>query len=216
MDVKECLLTRKSIRNFSTKKVPDKIIKDIINIGTYAPNACNFQAWKFIILRKQENKNLFYNHIINNSDVSILVTYRNDIGVTGRKYYDYIQSAAASIMNMLLYIHSIGLAACWVCHFPKKISIKKQLKIPKNFSLIGVIALGYPNNIENKSYEIKQHYKDLNSYKERKRKYNLEQVLCEEQFKIVDGDCFKTKYPKNNLIFKIKELLKETSLWKKI
>lgn len=50
MELKDAILTRRSIRKFTDELVSKEDIKDIILAGMNAPSACNSQCWKFIAL----------------------------------------------------------------------------------------------------------------------------------------------------------------------
>ena len=204
MEFNECLFSRRSIRNFSNKKISNETIKDIINAGIYAPSACNFEAWKFIIIdENNKEKDRLENPLIKNAPYGIIVTYRNDLFVTGRKYKDYYQSSAAAIQNMLLYINSIGLGAVWICGLPKAKKIKKAFNIPKNFDIIACIAFGYPlKGNENSIKAINYHYGNERDFKQHKRRYTLEQVMCSNTFTTIEGDCTYAKYPKRKTLIK--------------
>ena len=207
MEFNECLFNRRSIRKFNNKKISDDTIKDIINAGIYAPSACNFEAWKFIIIKKDtKNREKLENAIALSAPYGILVLYRNDLYVTGRVYKDYVQSASAAIENMLLYITSIDLGGVWICGLPKESKIKKAFNIPKNFDVIGYIAFGnYDKDNENSKSDAIYHYGSEEAFKNRYRKYSIEQVICDNEFKIVDGDCTYTKYPNKKTLY-IKKL----------
>ena len=213
MEFKECLFGRRSIRKFTNEVVSNETIREIINAGIYAPNACNFEAWKFIVITNDTaNKKMIGNNIAINAPYGILVVYRNNLYVSGKKYNDYYQSAAAAIENMLLYITSIKLGAVWLCDLPKPKVLKKAFNIPNNFDVIGYIAFGHYNeNDTNSKKNMTYHYGDEESFKEHKRRYNLDQVICNNSFYIVDGDCTHTKYPtKKKLIKKtIKDIIKK-------
>ena len=146
MDLDKAIKGRRSIRKFSDKKVDEKTIKLIIEAGIWAPSACNFQDWKFIVLdnKKLINKiiDLGGSVVIGNAPVGILVLYNNQ--TDNLEYLDYIQSASACIQNMLLKIYSLRLGGCWLCHLPDKKDLRKLLKIPNHYDPIAYIALGYP------------------------------------------------------------------------
>ena len=203
MDFERCLFTRRSVRKFDNKPLDDKIIESIITAGIYAPSACNFQAWKFIVVRDEKKKKILKNYILDNAPVCIIVVYRNDLYVTGRKHYDYIQSAAAAIENMLLYAHSIGIGGCWLCHYPKQEKIRSDFHIPDNFDIIGLVALGFPKEgSENTKEQMEYHYGSEMAFKEHKRRFTLEQVICNENFSILEGDCTTVLYPKKMSVLK--------------
>lgn len=197
MDIKECLLTRRSIRNFTDQPIPITIIEDIINAAIHAPSACNFAAWKYILITKTSpEREVIKNSIALKAPYGFLVCYRNDLYVTGRVRCDYIQSAAASVQNMLLYINSIGLGACWICDLPSDKKMKRAFAIPQNFDIVCYVAFGYPQvNNESSEQQMREHYGDVKSFHERKRRYSISQVLCHNSFEIVDNDVTFAHYP---------------------
>ena len=207
MDFKECLLTRRSIRNFTDETISEETIKEIVNAAIYAPSACNFAAWKYILFTKNTpNREVIKNTIALKAPYGFLVCYRNDMYVTGRVRYDYIQSAAASVQNMLLYINSIGLGACWICDLPEDKEMKKAFSIPANFDIVCFVAFGYPQvNNESTEQQMKEHYGDIKSFRERKRRYSIDQVLCNGTFKVTENDVTFAKYPRKrkNIILRI-------------
>jgi len=50
MDLIQAIKTRKSIRAFTSKKVPKNVIEDILNIAGRAPSAMNTQPWEFTVV----------------------------------------------------------------------------------------------------------------------------------------------------------------------
>lgn len=200
MDFKECMLTRRSIRNFTDEPISEDVIRDIVNAAIYAPSACNFAAWKYILFtRDTPNRDAIKNSIALKAPYGFLVCYRNDMYVTGRVRYDYIQSAAASVQNMLLYINSIGLGACWICDLPDDKGLRTAFSIPANFAIVCYVAFGHPQ-VDNESTEtqMREHYGDVKAFKERKRRFTIEKVLCRNSFEVVEGDVTFAKYPDKN------------------
>lgn len=49
---------RKSVRQFSDKKIPKETISEIVEAGRLAPSWMNVQPWKFIIVESEEQKRL--------------------------------------------------------------------------------------------------------------------------------------------------------------
>ena len=118
----------------------------------------------------------------------------NNISYNTYLYKDHIQSAAAAIENILLTATELGIGTCWICNLRRPRLLKKQLHIPHNFDIIAYITLGYPQKDD--SVLSISHYKDKESYINHKRKYNLEQVLCNEYFSKISGDCTEIKHKK--------------------
>lgn len=52
--------------------MPADLIRELIDAAIQAPSACNFQDWKFIIVREGSRK-IFYNNILAEAPVVIVV-----------------------------------------------------------------------------------------------------------------------------------------------
>lgn len=158
MDFETLIKTRRSIRNFTDQEVNIELVKKIIELGTYAPSACNIQGWRFIIIKDQKIKDKIVDLAgsinIKKAPLGILVLYNKR--TKNIEYQDYLQSAAACIENILLAAHSYNLGACWICHLPLKKQLKKLLNIKKRLDPIAYIIMGYPKT---KPLEVKRKYK---------------------------------------------------------
>ena len=45
------MLNRRSIRNFSSKEIPDLVIKNVLKTAMAAPSGANKQPWKFVVVK---------------------------------------------------------------------------------------------------------------------------------------------------------------------
>ena len=54
----DLIKTRKSVRQYSDKHIPDEDLRKILEAGRLAPSWMNVQTWKFILIKSQENKDL--------------------------------------------------------------------------------------------------------------------------------------------------------------
>lgn len=165
MDIFNTIKERRSIRQFQDKEVERNILDKIIEAATWAPSASNVQGWKFIIVDDEQIKgqlvDLGASIVIKDAPSGILVLYDNR--TINLEYMDYIQSASASIQNMVLTSYALGIGSCWICRLPLKRRIRKMFKIPHYFDPIAYIALGYSTN-ETKLVERKYKLSDLVSY----------------------------------------------------
>ncbi len=50
MEVMDAIKHRRSIRKYREKAVPEKVVKQIIEAGRYAPSSHNSQPWRFIVV----------------------------------------------------------------------------------------------------------------------------------------------------------------------
>lgn len=206
MDIDKCLFERRTIRQYSNEEIDDRILKRIITAGIYAPSACNFQAWKIIVIDNSDDKEVLINcydyqvgvsKIIKDCNKLLVITYRNDLEVRGKEFGDYIQSAAACIQNMQIMAYSYGIGCCWMCCLPDEKKIKECLSIPKNYSVIAFLSLGYPlDDIASTKAEQLYHYGTEEDFKLHKRRFSYEQCVCNGRFAVIGNDSTTYSYPK--------------------
>ncbi len=146
MNVIEAIKERRSIRYFK-EKVPEEIIKKIIEAGTWAPSACNRQDWKFIIIEDESVRKEIIQEgtafFVDKAPNWILIIYNNQTDNT--EYQDHIQSATACIQNMQLAAHAYGYGSCCINNLPPKEKLRKILNIPTSYEPISLLVLGKPN-----------------------------------------------------------------------
>lgn len=146
MKVLKLIKERRSVRKFKKKVVPLKTIKEILEAGCWAPSGLNNQPWRFMILEKEKKDALAeytkYGYIIKSANKIILVFLDKD---TSYNYEKDLMAIGACIQNMLLYIHSEKLGACWLGEIlNQREQIQKELGVKRSFELEAVLAVGSP------------------------------------------------------------------------
>ena len=70
MEVKEAILSRRSIRNFLKQEIPEKLLKEILTDSQWAPSWGNTQPWEIMVITgpplkefKQKNKEALFSGI---------------------------------------------------------------------------------------------------------------------------------------------------------
>jgi len=151
MDFYGVIKTRRSIRSFSSKKVPDQILKRILNAARLAPSANNRQPWRYIIVKDTEKKNQIAQLASNQSFIAEAPVV---VVICGLRYLNrhswfgenmYILETAISIEHFVLAARNEGLGTCWVGAFDKQ-GIEKLLNIPQGSPPIMITPLGYPKD----------------------------------------------------------------------
>jgi len=149
MEVLEAILSRRSIRKYSGKRIPDEQLESLLKAAMYAPSAVNKQPWHFIIFRNAEIRRKIVEFHPNASmlpgaDAGILVCYdenlQHDVG------YGPVDCSAAT-QNILLAAHAMGLGAVWVGIYPRQNRIDsthRLFSLPENIKPFSMVSLGYP------------------------------------------------------------------------
>ncbi|MCK4701549.1 MAG: nitroreductase family protein, partial [Bacteroidales bacterium] len=50
MEIQDAILTRRSIRKYTDKKISEDLVNAILRAAMYAPSAMNQQPWHFIVV----------------------------------------------------------------------------------------------------------------------------------------------------------------------
>jgi nitroreductase len=150
MDTLDTIRTRKSIREFEDREIPQNIIKEILHAAQHAPSGGNRQPWRFIVVTDPLKIKQFddkYNQPWVKNAPAVIVACA-DPHDTWEKYDEddhcYMLDTAAAIQNLILAIHDQGLGAVWVLSCSKH-KIRKLLNIPLHWQIISIIPFGYPN-----------------------------------------------------------------------
>ena len=150
MEIQEALLNRRSIRKYKNQKISKEDIDKILKAAMYAPSAMNLQPWHFIVIDDKEIlietiKSIHYAEMLKQADAAIIVC--GDAGVEKNESW-LLQNCSASIQNILLSTHGLGIGSCWIAiHGMDDVyaKIKTQFKLPENIVPVSLISLGYPD-----------------------------------------------------------------------
>lgn len=146
MQALKLIKQRRSARKFKKDKISSSVIKRILEAGRWAPSGLNNQPWRFMVLHGEEKDELsrytHYSSVIKSADKAIMVFLDREASYN---YEKDVLAVGACVQNMLLYIESISLGACWLGEIlNQRQDIKKKFNLPKKLELEAVIALGKP------------------------------------------------------------------------
>ena len=149
MDTLEAIHTRRSIRKYQDRPVPDELVRQLLAAAMSAPSARNGQPWQFIVISDREllarvpqfNPNA---KMAAEAPLGILVC--GDLSLEISKGYWPVDCAAA-VQNLLLAAHALGLGAVWTGVWPREERMdgfRQLCKLPENIVPHAFIVLGYP------------------------------------------------------------------------
>jgi len=154
MNIKEAINSRKSIRKYQDKQIPEEIINELLNAARKAPSAKNVQSHKYFIVKDKNIKDKLIKHkvfkqpFVNDAPLIIICCadpsqYPKgvDIDETSKNYAYIDLSIAASFLVLRAVELNLGTVfVAWIY----RDKIKKILNIPKHYIIPFVISVGYP------------------------------------------------------------------------
>jgi nitroreductase len=141
MDVFEAITNRKSNRRYETTPIPKEKLLKILEAARLAPSASRLQPWHFIVVteaekRKELSRGMFAKFL---AEAPVVIVACADTKASPD--WCYIDVAIA-VENMVLAATGEGLGTCWVGSFDEE-KVKALLKIPSNYAVVVLLALGY-------------------------------------------------------------------------
>ena len=140
----DTVLSRRSIRRYEKKEIPDDVLSKILEAGRQAPSAANRQPLHFIIvtdekIKKEFSKGLF-NRFIKDSPVTIVGCAKTGDILTGK--WSIVDTTIA-LQTMVIAAWTMGVGSCWVGDF-KEDRVKQLLTIPDTWKVVALVSFGYP------------------------------------------------------------------------
>ncbi len=150
METLKAILTRRSIRKYSDKKIPEEYYEIMLKAAMHAPTARNRQPWHFIIVSDRKILNELANvntswKMLNEAASAIVVC--GDLELEDLESF-IIQDCAAATQNILLTAHELGLGSVWLGVHPRKERLRpliKILNIPPNILPVSMVSVGEPD-----------------------------------------------------------------------
>ncbi len=148
MDAMEAILSRRSIRRYTDKPVPEEIIRELLEAAMSAPSANNQQPWQFVTIDDRRILDEIprfhpYAQMLKEASWAIAVCGDTDLALSGY----WIQDCSAATQNILVAAHARGLGAVWLGVHPQEKRVKevqKLLGLPEHVIPLCLISMGYP------------------------------------------------------------------------
>ena len=164
MSVLEVISSRRSIRKYEEKQIPQQVLEQILEAARQAPSAVNKQPYRFVVVTNSEQKKQMksiFSPFLDKAPVVIVGCANVKSRLTGK--WAVIDTTIA-LQNMVLAAWSLGVGSCWIGSFNEK-KAKKALQIPEDWKVVCLLTLGYPAKIP-----------------EERKKKSTEQLFGNEQF----------------------------------
>ncbi len=144
-DILELISSRKSVRKYLDKHIPDEDLRKILEAGRLAPSWMNVQCWKFILVKNQKTKDLLSELSIGQPQVKnadALIVCVADLQAWEKAKITHIQKPALNpalqcengilirsleqviypVSYMMLEAHSLGVSSCIIGAFGSEIT----------------------------------------------------------------------------------------------
>jgi nitroreductase len=149
MDTYETIMTRRSVRKFTSGEVGDDLVEKLLRAAMQAPSANNGQPWHFIVIRDRAILDEIpsfhpFAQMVKQAPLAILVC----ADTRDERSPDYwVLDCSAATENLLLAAHALDLGAVWLGIHPRQERMEKIIplvKLPEGVKPLALVAIGIP------------------------------------------------------------------------
>jgi nitroreductase len=147
----EWIFSRRSVRKYQDRGIPEAMIRDLLEAGMAAPSAVARDPWHFLVIQKKDILQqladiLPHGQMLRHAPAAFVVV--GDINRAHGRLESYmLQDVSAAIENILLAANRLGLGCCWLGVHPRSdrmTGIRKLFDLPEHIIPVSAVALGWP------------------------------------------------------------------------
>ncbi len=144
MSLIDLVLSRRSIRRYEQKNIPEEVLQQILEAGRQAPSAANRQPIRFVVVTDQNLVKSLCDTLVTRfvKSAPVIIAGCADVKsfLTGKWA---VVDATIAMQNMVIAAWALGIGSCWIgaCNEEK---VKKLLKIPDRWKFVALLTLGFP------------------------------------------------------------------------
>lgn len=151
----ETILTRRSIRSFEKKPIPEEDMKQIVDAALHAPSAMGRQTWKFTVVMNREKIQQLARaagKVLGREDYDMYSPEALIIPSNSKESRFGRDDNACAMENIFLAAHSLGIGSVWInqlhgiCDEPAVREVLREFGIPDDHVVYGLAALGYADD----------------------------------------------------------------------
>jgi nitroreductase len=150
MDVYTAIATRKSVRGYQDKDVPEEVMTRLLEAARLAPSASNRQEWRFVVVRDPETRKQLKaaargQRFVGEAPVVLACCAETDGHVMPCGHQCYPIDVAIAVDHITLCAAAEGLGTCWIGAFDEG-QVRDILSIPSQIRVVALLPVGYSHD----------------------------------------------------------------------
>jgi nitroreductase len=151
--VRKLIWERRSVRDWvPDKEVPPEMIQQILEAGRAAPNGCNLNVVRFVVINDPKEMKMVWSDIPTPPERCTIIVILYDksiyqtVGHDRLVPHNMMLDCAAAGDHMCLMAHALGLGAVWLtCTDKTAARFKKKYELSDNIEQAMHLAVGWPS-----------------------------------------------------------------------
>jgi nitroreductase len=150
MDVLTAIKTRRSVRSYDSRPIPEDVLERLQQALRYAPSAGNFQPWHFIFVSGQELRLKVARAAhdqtwMGEAPLTVVACGLPDEAYKrmGGRHNSADIDVAIALDHLTLVAVAEGLGTCWIGSFDEQ-RVKRLLGVPDDVKVVAITPVGFP------------------------------------------------------------------------
>jgi nitroreductase len=154
MEIYKAIKSRRSVRAYDSRPIPDEVCRRILDALRSAPSACNLQPWRFILVRDPDLRRQVAQACHGQTWMAQAPMIVVGCGLSEQAYKNMGGSGNSADIDVAIALDHLSLAAageglgtCWIGAFDEK-NLKKILLVPPEVKITVLMPVGYPKSLD--------------------------------------------------------------------
>lgn len=150
MELYEVMRTRRSVRKYSARPIPEEVLNRVLEAARIAPSGSNRQPTRFLLVTEEERKRELVPLCHDQGFVAeapvVVVACGRDIRYNRGEWmgrYAMIVDVSIAVDHLTLAARAEGLGTCWMGSFNGP-ELKQFLGLPEDVEVVALTPVGYP------------------------------------------------------------------------
>jgi nitroreductase len=153
MELMETILTRRSIRSYDERPIPEDILKQVLDAARNAPSGSNREPTRLVVVQDAQRRDALaqlcsHQKFVGQAPVVVAVVVKSIAWNRGNFMGEYSSLVDGAIVldHLTLAARNFDLGTCWIGAFDND-QVKDFLQIPEGWNVVGLTPIGYPAKV---------------------------------------------------------------------
>lgn len=147
MNVHELIKTRRSVRAYQDKPIPEEVLGRVLESARWAPSARNLQPWKLVLVRDEARRRKLAlaareQMFIAEAPVVVAAVALDPERIFTCDVPGYPVDVSIAVDHLSLAATGEGLGTCWIAAFDQE-RVAEAIDLPADQKVVVLMPIGY-------------------------------------------------------------------------
>jgi nitroreductase len=144
----QVIYERRSVRHWAAERVPEEVVRKVLETGLWAAHSCNLQSIRYLVVREEKTPGLFVGADIPGGPVHLVLLQDERVYAANplNPVRNRLLDCGAAAQNIVLAAHAYGLGGVWLTFTEAmKERLRNHFDLPAYLSVVTYVDVGWPD-----------------------------------------------------------------------